>query len=108
MERYNPPPRRSGGIGRRSGLKIRRANTCVGSSPTSGTMHFKGLGAGLVPFLLDNEPFRFMAIRAGAAARLLVVPMVNVLAAGIALTVRATSAGPAIALGPKRTVAGHA
>jgi hypothetical protein len=47
MERYNPPPRRSGGIGRRSGLKIRRPQKRVGSSPTSGTSEFKGMGESL-------------------------------------------------------------
>ena len=35
--RYAPPPRRSGGIGRRAGLKIRWPQGRVGSSPTSGT-----------------------------------------------------------------------
>ena len=39
MLRYaRRPPRRSGGIGRRSGLKIRRPENRVGSSPTFGTI----------------------------------------------------------------------
>src|SRR5690606_35869867 len=35
--RYTARPRRNGGIGRRSGFKIRRRKKRVGSSPTSGT-----------------------------------------------------------------------
>lgn len=37
VHRYAPPPRRSGGIGRRAGFKIRSSQEGVGSSPTSGT-----------------------------------------------------------------------
>jgi hypothetical protein len=43
---------RSGGIGRRRGLKIPRVKACAGSSPASGTSNFKGLGFKVLnPFL---------------------------------------------------------
>jgi hypothetical protein len=53
--RINPHASRSGETGKRSGLKIRRAQALVGSIPTSGTNNIKGLSITADPLFFSPQ-----------------------------------------------------